>query len=160
AGHAGHGHHHGHAAHEPPADWQESYRRAYDAAQPDPGRSVMSGSAMAKRLQCRPWPGPGAHPTMSREAYPGRPTTNVAPPGSVSCNRVFTRRAGPARPLPTPSLPRRCSVKRSLMLLAAVGLAAPAPVVAQAALLAEYPIERGGRTRDPYVAPDGKVWFV
>lgn len=27
-------------------------------------------------------------------------------------------------------------------------------------VVTEWPIEWGGRTRDPYVAPDGKVWFV
>jgi virginiamycin B lyase len=50
-------------------------------------------------------------------------------------------------------------MKRLILLAAALGLAAPAPAVAQADL-SEWPIERGGRTRDPYVAPDGKVWFV
>jgi virginiamycin B lyase len=46
---------------------------------------------------------------------------------------------------------------------AAAGLAAAAPLPAQQmaqADLREWPVERGGRTRDPYVAPDGKVWFV
>ncbi len=45
-GHHGHSHaaHGGHTAvaHEPPADWQEAYHRAYEAAQPDPGRIVVS----------------------------------------------------------------------------------------------------------------------
>jgi len=50
-------------------------------------------------------------------------------------------------------------MKRLIMLAAAIGLAAPSPATAQADL-AEWPVERGGRTRDPYVAPDGKVWFV
>jgi len=27
-------------------------------------------------------------------------------------------------------------------------------------VLQEWPVEWGGRTRDPFVAPDGKVWFV
>jgi virginiamycin B lyase len=42
-------------------------------------------------------------------------------------------------------------------------MAGPLPVVAQDAQrfeLKEWPVERGGRTRDPYVAPDGKVFFV
>jgi virginiamycin B lyase len=54
-------------------------------------------------------------------------------------------------------------MKRLTLLAVAIGLTAPAPVVAQATQnvdLREWPIERGGRSRDPYVAPDGKVWFV
>jgi virginiamycin B lyase len=46
---------------------------------------------------------------------------------------------------------------------AAVGFAvAPVPgqQMAQNVDLREWPVDRGGRTRDPYVAPDGKVWFV
>lgn len=43
-------------------------------------------------------------------------------------------------------------------------LAAPTLLPAQqpsaAEELVEHPVEWGGRTRDPYVAPDGKVWFV
>jgi virginiamycin B lyase len=50
------------------------------------------------------------------------------------------------------------------ILLAAAGLmAGPTTLAAQAARnvdLKEWPVEYGGRTRDPYVAPDGKVWFV
>jgi virginiamycin B lyase len=53
---------------------------------------------------------------------------------------------------------------RKLILLAAAGLmAVPSSLAAQAARnvdLKEWPVEHGGRTRDPYVAPDGKVWFV
>jgi virginiamycin B lyase len=53
---------------------------------------------------------------------------------------------------------------RKLILLAAAGLmAVPTTLAAQAARnvdLKEWPVEYGGRTRDPYVAPDGKVWFV
>jgi virginiamycin B lyase len=41
---------------------------------------------------------------------------------------------------------------------------APQPAAAQAAggddVLREWEVEWGGRSRDPYVAPDGKVWFV
>jgi virginiamycin B lyase len=42
-------------------------------------------------------------------------------------------------------------------------MASPSLAVAQDAQrfeLKEWPVERGGRTRDPYVAPDGKVFFV
>lgn len=53
---------------------------------------------------------------------------------------------------------------RKLILLAAAGLmVGPSTLAAQAARnvdLKEWPVEYGGRTRDPYVAPDGKVWFV
>jgi FtsP/CotA-like multicopper oxidase with cupredoxin domain len=45
----GHGHHgqsargaHGPVAHVTPADWQADYTRAYEAAQPEPGRTVVS----------------------------------------------------------------------------------------------------------------------
>lgn len=53
---------------------------------------------------------------------------------------------------------------KELMLLALAG-AVIAPVTATAQTseeldLREWPIEWGGRTRDPYVGPDGKVWFV
>jgi virginiamycin B lyase len=53
---------------------------------------------------------------------------------------------------------------KNLMLL---GVAAAPAVAARTAAqsnastdLREWPLERGGRTRDPYVAPGGKVWFV
>ena len=50
-----------------------------------------------------------------------------------------------------------------LLACAAVLAAWQAPVAGQqatAADLKEFPVEWGGRTRDPAVAPDGKVWFV
>ena len=53
---------------------------------------------------------------------------------------------------------------RNLTLLAvASALTLPTHLPAQQpapAQLEEYDVEWGGRTRDPYVAPDGKVWFV
>ena len=55
---------------------------------------------------------------------------------------------------------------RTLALLAlAAALAVPEDITAQAQpahedILREWEVEWGGRTRDPYVAPDGKVWFV
>lgn len=51
---------------------------------------------------------------------------------------------------------------RTLTLLAFTGaIALPAILPAQQTpKLEEYDVEWGGRTRDPYVAPDGKVWFV
>ena len=52
---------------------------------------------------------------------------------------------------------------KKLFLLAAA-LAVPAYGEAQAVpgggVVQEWPVEWGGRVRDPYVAPDGKVWFV
>src|SRR5688572_33226386 len=54
-------------------------------------------------------------------------------------------------------------MKNLFLLGVAAGLAVAAPSAAQSnatADLREWPVERGGRTRDPYVAPDGKVWFV
>jgi virginiamycin B lyase len=50
-----------------------------------------------------------------------------------------------------------------MLACAAVLMAWPAPVAAQeheGVDLKEWPVEWGGRTRDPAVAPDGKVWFV
>ena len=49
-----------------------------------------------------------------------------------------------------------------VMLAAAVLLSWAPPVAAQGDTfdLKEWPVEWGGRTRDPAVAPDGKVWFV
>jgi FtsP/CotA-like multicopper oxidase with cupredoxin domain len=73
--HAAHGHgHHGHShgahgdshgahtavAHEPPAEWREAYNRAYEAAEPDPGRTVVPVSLEALEFD---W-----------EFKPGRPT--------------------------------------------------------------------------------------
>jgi virginiamycin B lyase len=49
------------------------------------------------------------------------------------------------------------------VLVAAVAAGWSAPVAAQDAKtydLKEWAVEWGGRPRDPYVAPDGKVWFV
>jgi virginiamycin B lyase len=55
-------------------------------------------------------------------------------------------------------------VKQIVILMASVMLACSAvPAAAQATDtfdLKEWDVEWGGRTRDPYVAPDGKVWFV
>ena len=47
-------------------------------------------------------------------------------------------------------------------LIAAILLSWSPPVAAQTDRfdLKEWPVEWGGRTRDPAVAPDGKVWFV
>ena len=49
-----------------------------------------------------------------------------------------------------------------ILLAAAVLLGWSPPVAAQADTfdLKEWPVEWGGRTRDPAIAPDGKVWFV
>lgn len=49
-----------------------------------------------------------------------------------------------------------------MLLTAAGSLLVPVelPAQAQTADLKEWPVEWGGRVRDPYVAPDGKVWFV
>jgi virginiamycin B lyase len=53
---------------------------------------------------------------------------------------------------------------RSFIRLAlAAAVVGPLPVLAQAGMpwdMKEWPIERGGRSRDPYVAPDGKVFFA
>ena len=49
---------------------------------------------------------------------------------------------------------------RKLILLALAGILAGSPLPAQQVDIKEWPVEWGGRTRDPYVAPDGKVWFV
>ena len=54
-------------------------------------------------------------------------------------------------------------MRKLILLAAAAVLAVPTQILAQAQnadLLKEWPVERGGRTRDPFVAPDGKVWFV
>jgi virginiamycin B lyase len=58
---------------------------------------------------------------------------------------------------------RRCSM-RTLVLVSLTALAA-LPTVANAqssadGALREWEVEWGGRVRDPYVAPDGRVWFV
>src|SRR5215510_7036058 len=49
-----HGHSHGHqhhgGAHSPAADWGDAYRRAYDAAQPDAGHSVVSVELEAREF--------------------------------------------------------------------------------------------------------------
>jgi virginiamycin B lyase len=54
-------------------------------------------------------------------------------------------------------------MKKLFLLAVAATMAIPAAVVAQDAQrfdLKEWPVERGGRSRDPYVAPDGKVFFA
>src|SRR2546430_17686041 len=48
--HATHDHHHGGVAHEPSADARVAYRKAYEAAQPDPGRSVVSVDLEAREI--------------------------------------------------------------------------------------------------------------
>ena len=49
-----------------------------------------------------------------------------------------------------------------VVLAAAVLLSWAPPIAAQVGTfdLKEWPVEWGGRTRDPAIAPDGKVWFV
>ena len=49
-----------------------------------------------------------------------------------------------------------------ILACAAVLMAWQPPVAAQQGKvdLKEWDVEWGGRTRDPAVAPDGKVWFV
>lgn len=54
-GHSAAGHHHdrrahGTVAHGPPAGWREAYDRAYQAAQPDPGRTVLPVHLEAREL--------------------------------------------------------------------------------------------------------------
>lgn len=50
---------------------------------------------------------------------------------------------------------------RNRLLLALAGvLAAATALPAQAPDVKEWPVEWGGRPRDPDVAPDGRVWFV
>ena len=54
-------------------------------------------------------------------------------------------------------------MKKRVLLAAVAWLAASSPqVTAQQAGfdLKEWAVEWGGRTRDPAVAPDGRVWFV
>ncbi|HXK34186.1 MAG TPA: lyase [Dehalococcoidia bacterium] len=54
-------------------------------------------------------------------------------------------------------------MKRLLLCALAAALASPVPAAAQGSGtvdLKEWPVEWGGRPRDPAVAPDGKVWFV
>lgn len=54
-------------------------------------------------------------------------------------------------------------MKKLLLVALAGAIAAPTLLDAQTApapALKEWSVEWGGRVRDPYVAPDGKVWFV
>jgi virginiamycin B lyase len=46
------------------------------------------------------------------------------------------------------------------ILLLTAFAAADTPPAADAPIVQEWKVEYGGRPRDPYVAPDGKVWFV
>lgn len=60
---------------------------------------------------------------------------------------------------------RRYTMSYRMLLMAAVAITVLAPWPASAQTgegsdLVEWPVEWGGRVRDPYVAPDGKVWFV
>ena len=45
------------------------------------------------------------------------------------------------------------------LLLTTAATAETSPA-ADAAVIQEWKVDYGGRPRDPYVAPDGKVWFV
>ena len=55
--HHGHHGHHGGAVHEPPADAHLAYRAAYDAAQPDSGRSVVTVDLEARETTWELGPG-------------------------------------------------------------------------------------------------------
>lgn len=48
----------------------------------------------------------------------------------------------------------------ALSLLPTLILAANTPAPVAAPVIQEWKVELGGRPRDPFVAPDGKVWFV
>jgi virginiamycin B lyase len=56
----------------------------------------------------------------------------------------------------------RYAVTKLVLLAVAALLSWSPPVAAQSDTfdLKEWPVEWGGRTRDPAIAPDGKVWFV
>ena len=54
-------------------------------------------------------------------------------------------------------------MKRIISLALAAAVVGPAPAWGQTGTpfdMKEWSIERGGRSRDPYVAPDGKVFFA
>ena len=54
-------------------------------------------------------------------------------------------------------------MSRSILVALAIALGGPSLLAAQSDQnvdLKEWPIERGGLSRDPYVGPDGKVWFT
>jgi FtsP/CotA-like multicopper oxidase with cupredoxin domain len=55
--HSGHHAGHGPVVHEPPADAHEAYQRAFDAAQPDPGRTVIAVNLEAKEFDWEYSPG-------------------------------------------------------------------------------------------------------
>lgn len=85
--HAGHGHdhhghdHHGHGsvAHGAPADWREAYTSAYEAAEPDPGRAVVTADLEAREAEwefvpgraTRAWGFNGRVPGPTIEAHVG-----------------------------------------------------------------------------------------
>ena len=46
------------------------------------------------------------------------------------------------------------------IVLATAAAAVENPPAAKVPVVKEWKVEWGGRPRDPYVAPDGKVWFV
>ncbi|MGH7504340.1 MAG: virginiamycin B lyase family protein [Longimicrobiales bacterium] len=47
-----------------------------------------------------------------------------------------------------------------VLALLAVAAVAPAPLAAQSVHIEEFPVAWEGRPRDPYVGPEGRVWFV
>jgi len=78
--HAAHGHHeHGPVAHEVPADWRLAYEHAYLAAQPEPGRRVISIDLDAREIDwefspgrvTRAWGFDGQVPGPTIEAHVG-----------------------------------------------------------------------------------------
>jgi streptogramin lyase len=56
-------------------------------------------------------------------------------------------------------MPAAANLLLPLAFLAAAVAADPARA-AEAPVVQEWKVDYGGRPRDPYVAPDGKVWFV
>jgi virginiamycin B lyase len=58
---------------------------------------------------------------------------------------------------------KETKMRKTFLLMLAAAIIAPDSMMAQPAAgpqLREWPVEWGGRTRDPHVAPDGRVWFV
>src|SRR5947207_12810742 len=97
--HATHDHHHGGVAHEPSADARVAYRTAYEAAQPDPGRSVVSVDLQAREIDWTFTPGSSVRawgynaqiPAPTLEARVGhlleiRHTNRLEQPTNIHCH--------------------------------------------------------------------------
>jgi FtsP/CotA-like multicopper oxidase with cupredoxin domain len=140
--HSAGGHHHGHeahaaAAHAPPPGWHDAYTRAYEAAEPDAGRTVVAVGLEAREFD---W-----------EFRPGRATRAWGFNGQVPGPVLEARRGDVLEVHLTNHLPEPTAIHWH-------GLRVPAAM--DGTEMVQRPIEPGGTFTYRFRLPDaGTFWY-